>query len=1112
MIGKFLEQYYLKTRLGRGSFGELYEAEVLGSDEMVALKLIDSSLMRRPEFRSGLNDLVATVSRLNQPDILPYQRESSDDHTFLVMPYLPDGSLQVYLQKLRLAGKELDAQTAVRLVIHILTLLRHQVVLFAGLSHHGGLHPRNILLRFTTRDEEPAPVRLILTDFGQADLVRRTAAQSDLPYRGIAPYTPQLPSSEEQPPPTDARADLYALGHLLYYLVHGNHIRQEKGKKDKKNNDQVNPLFEGLASGKAGTEWNDFVRGATYIALTAMRIYDFGPGDRDRIWYWWQAALEQLLAGDFTIPEPSPLPETTDETEAESNREIDALWRGEDQPPLTWSDQPPLLRLPLPEPVAESAQNGTTAPPETERPSIPPITIYVTWTADGEPPLNLPHLYTTQPDQGLITIGSDSAQDITLRHDKSIRPHHLDIRHQGEHWLLLNRTNTSVHLGQRRLEVDEPTPWLAGQPLRLGRYTLQLQPETGIDRTQDISVTLLPTIQEIRPGTKARVGIDIRNERRSGARRDYFVVKVKALTVDGLPDDVDWLTLRQDGLVLKPGERRTLTLEVAPGLKLPNQDVPYLVSVQRMGHDGHVAQERGIVRITATADFQTALITHKGDNQGRYQLIVQNNSNQRLDFLVSSEDPLRALRFAYVSERAEEIEAESPSRPGKTPAASRLSTPPAMSNIARQQMRNIAPLRYAQQIRSRLQRWQYLAGWWSRSSGVEIPKSRLTFPRVPRRQLAFSETLTHKLSIPARSQASLFLVVKPRRRSTRWRPQQLYPFAIIITPQNSLEAARQPRTETAVLEVTSHLSRGAWVLLAGFLLLLCLLGSGYAVSAGNERLNEIRQPQATAIADSYADPDSDGISSYDELMLYGTDPHSADTDSDGLKDGEELALRAQGICPTSKDCDGDGVPDWIEVRRPTPTPTAPGGFPYPTALPTLTPTPIPTLTPEATAASQVGFSKFDSRVEDISEPIAIGDTAENVPLTATFYFSLRSLPPNASISNAQLALFIINETELAKLQEQLGRIYITIGNTPLQQSLAAASMFVLPEDDKVLMAQLPAAQLAAGEEITLHLFFELASNGDDGEDLLDIWMPQAEEMGQLPMLQIEYAVMPTEDK
>lgn len=41
---------------------------------------------------------------------------------------------------------------------------------------------------------------------------------------------------------------------------------------------------------------------------------------------------------------------------------------------------------------------------------------------------------------------------------------------------------------------------------------------------------------------------------------------------------------------------------------------------------------------------------------------------------------------------------------------------------------------------------------------------------------------------------------------------------------------------------------------------------------------------------NFSDHDGDGISTSDELFIYGTDPYSVDTDRDGLTDGEEIAV------------------------------------------------------------------------------------------------------------------------------------------------------------------------------------------------------------------------------
>jgi hypothetical protein len=58
------------------------------------------------------------------------------------------------------------------------------------------------------------------------------------------------------------------------------------------------------------------------------------------------------------------------------------------------------------------------------------------------------------------------------------------------------------------------------------------------------------------------------------------------------------------------------------------------------------------------------------------------------------------------------------------------------------------------------------------------------------------------------------------------------------------------------------------------------------------------------------DSDGDGLSDFDELTKYNTDPFKADTDNDGLTDGLEIEL---GTNPFERDTDNGGVDDGIEV-------------------------------------------------------------------------------------------------------------------------------------------------------------------------------------------------------
>ena len=60
------------------------------------------------------------------------------------------------------------------------------------------------------------------------------------------------------------------------------------------------------------------------------------------------------------------------------------------------------------------------------------------------------------------------------------------------------------------------------------------------------------------------------------------------------------------------------------------------------------------------------------------------------------------------------------------------------------------------------------------------------------------------------------------------------------------------------------------------------------------------------LGDGSGDTDDDGLTDWEEVKRYHTDPHDADTDGDGLVDGYEVQ---NGTDPLNPDSNGDGIPD-----------------------------------------------------------------------------------------------------------------------------------------------------------------------------------------------------------
>lgn len=71
-------------------------------------------------------------------------------------------------------------------------------------------------------------------------------------------------------------------------------------------------------------------------------------------------------------------------------------------------------------------------------------------------------------------------------------------------------------------------------------------------------------------------------------------------------------------------------------------------------------------------------------------------------------------------------------------------------------------------------------------------------------------------------------------------------------------------------------------------------------AAGQELLEETKQ--------KITDTDTDGLSDWDELNIYGTSPYLADSDSDGESDSEESKAGTDPNCPKGKNCGTGDLP------------------------------------------------------------------------------------------------------------------------------------------------------------------------------------------------------------
>jgi hypothetical protein len=209
--GMNLGAYEIGDELGRGGMGRVYRAMDTRLGRPVAVKAIAPRLAHDAGFRERLRREARAMAALAHPGICAvYALEEKDDSLFLVTELVDGSTLRETIDR----GERPDAGQA-------LETARQLAEALAAAHAHGITH----------RDVKPANVmrasdgRLKVLDFGVAAV--RAAQESALPALTLpgAPVGTPVYMAPEQlgDGAVDARADVFALGVVLYEYAAGAH-------------------------------------------------------------------------------------------------------------------------------------------------------------------------------------------------------------------------------------------------------------------------------------------------------------------------------------------------------------------------------------------------------------------------------------------------------------------------------------------------------------------------------------------------------------------------------------------------------------------------------------------------------------------------------------------------------------------------------------------------------------------------------------------------------------------------------------------------------------------------------------------------------------------------
>jgi eukaryotic-like serine/threonine-protein kinase len=210
MVGRKLSHYEVLRKLGEGGMGVVYLARDTDLDRFVALKFLSPRMVDSDDKIARFTQEARAISALNHPHIATiYEMEEVGGSEFLVLEYLPGGSLREKLAEWRSRGERLPLPLAIDWTIQIAE----------GLSHahrHGIVHrdvkPSNVLFA-----EEGS---LKIADFGLAKVA--SGENNGLTESGIAIGTPPCMSPEQaRGDEVDERTDIFSLGIILFELIAG---------------------------------------------------------------------------------------------------------------------------------------------------------------------------------------------------------------------------------------------------------------------------------------------------------------------------------------------------------------------------------------------------------------------------------------------------------------------------------------------------------------------------------------------------------------------------------------------------------------------------------------------------------------------------------------------------------------------------------------------------------------------------------------------------------------------------------------------------------------------------------------------------------------------------
>ena len=213
--GEFPDMEILEL-LGQGGMGAVYKARQRSLDRLTAIKIFPRSLTGDPSFAERFHQEARVLARLSHPHIVAaYEFGQSDRYCYFVMEFVDGITL-----KQALFGEQIPPGEALAVA--------HQICEALAFAHdkgivHRDIKPGNILLEGAPDSPVSQSGRVRVADFGLAKLLEGGALDFSLTASGhrMGTLHYMAPEQVESPGHVDHRADIYAVGVVLYEMLTG---------------------------------------------------------------------------------------------------------------------------------------------------------------------------------------------------------------------------------------------------------------------------------------------------------------------------------------------------------------------------------------------------------------------------------------------------------------------------------------------------------------------------------------------------------------------------------------------------------------------------------------------------------------------------------------------------------------------------------------------------------------------------------------------------------------------------------------------------------------------------------------------------------------------------